>query len=302
MGASSSLGTATPGRSPHRCRATARRRQPAPPSCTQARRGPAPRLPRGRPGGIPRRHAGIARRLPPLPCRNLAARAGPLRNLGRAWPKPAHHGRRLLGQPRRSADGLLRRAGRALRGAKRRQPRAALPAGCRLPRHQRGAGVRRARSRACGSSSSSATRSAAACAPCWKACRPAPRTSSRAGWASAGRRAPGCSGATPAAEEARQEAGEHEMVRLSLENLLTFPWIREAVEAGRLRLHGGAFRHSLGHALHARRGGPLRPGRRRASALSAGNASPKVRRLRHRRAGRRRRYSGCTPAARRIAE
>ena len=45
----------------------------------------------------------------------------------------------------------------------------------------------------------------------------------------------------PASEEARQEAGEQEMVRLSLENLLTFPWIREAVEAGRLRLHGGHF-------------------------------------------------------------
>ncbi len=42
-------------------------------------------------------------------------------------------------------------------------------------------------------------------------------------------------------DEARQEAGEQEMVRLSLENLMTFPWIREAVEAGRLRLHGGHF-------------------------------------------------------------
>lgn len=42
-------------------------------------------------------------------------------------------------------------------------------------------------------------------------------------------------------DEARQEAGEREMVRLSLENLMTFPWVREAVEAGRLRLHGGHF-------------------------------------------------------------
>jgi len=38
--------------------------------------------------------------------------------------------------------------------------------------------------------------------------------------------------------EARQEACEHEVVRLSLANLMTFPWVREAVEAGRLRLHG----------------------------------------------------------------
>ena len=41
--------------------------------------------------------------------------------------------------------------------------------------------------------------------------------------------------------EARQEAGEHEVVRLSLANLMTFPWVREAVEAGRLRLHGMHF-------------------------------------------------------------
>ena len=42
-------------------------------------------------------------------------------------------------------------------------------------------------------------------------------------------------------DEERQEAGEQEAVRLSLENLMTFPWIREAVEAGRLRLHGAHF-------------------------------------------------------------
>lgn len=41
--------------------------------------------------------------------------------------------------------------------------------------------------------------------------------------------------------EARQEACEHETVRLSLANLMTFPWVREAVEAGRLRLHGCHF-------------------------------------------------------------
>jgi carbonic anhydrase len=32
-----------------------------------------------------------------------------------------------------------------------------------------------------------------------------------------------------------------EVVRLSLENLLTFPWIREAVEDGTLRLQGFRF-------------------------------------------------------------
>jgi carbonic anhydrase len=38
-----------------------------------------------------------------------------------------------------------------------------------------------------------------------------------------------------------QLACEHEVVRLSLENLQTFWWVREAVEAGRLRLHACYF-------------------------------------------------------------
>jgi carbonic anhydrase len=39
----------------------------------------------------------------------------------------------------------------------------------------------------------------------------------------------------------RQQACEHEIIRLSLNNLLTFPWIRSAVEAGTLELHGCYF-------------------------------------------------------------
>ncbi|MCC7016992.1 MAG: carbonic anhydrase [Rhodospirillales bacterium] len=42
-------------------------------------------------------------------------------------------------------------------------------------------------------------------------------------------------------ESARQEACEHESVRLSLANLRTFPWIRSAVAARRLRLNGFFF-------------------------------------------------------------
>ncbi len=38
-----------------------------------------------------------------------------------------------------------------------------------------------------------------------------------------------------------QTACEHEAVKLSLENLLTFPWIAARVADGRLRLHGGSF-------------------------------------------------------------
>jgi len=41
--------------------------------------------------------------------------------------------------------------------------------------------------------------------------------------------------------ELRQQVCEQEVVKLSLANLMTFPWVREAVEAGRLRLHGCHF-------------------------------------------------------------
>jgi carbonic anhydrase len=41
--------------------------------------------------------------------------------------------------------------------------------------------------------------------------------------------------------EQRQHVCEHEAVRLSLDNLLTFPWIKDAVEAGHLTLHGCFF-------------------------------------------------------------
>lgn len=39
----------------------------------------------------------------------------------------------------------------------------------------------------------------------------------------------------------RHEFCEHEAVRLSLTNLMTFPWIRSAVEAGQTTLHGCFF-------------------------------------------------------------
>ncbi len=43
------------------------------------------------------------------------------------------------------------------------------------------------------------------------------------------------------AEEDLQQALEHEIIRLSLRNLMEFSWIREAVGAGRLTLHGWYF-------------------------------------------------------------
>jgi len=41
--------------------------------------------------------------------------------------------------------------------------------------------------------------------------------------------------------EQRHTFCEHESIRLSLTNLMTFPWIKQAVEAGDLRLHGCYF-------------------------------------------------------------
>jgi len=41
--------------------------------------------------------------------------------------------------------------------------------------------------------------------------------------------------------EQQQDVCEHETIRLSLENLMTFPWIRDAVTAGNLTLHGCFF-------------------------------------------------------------
>jgi carbonic anhydrase len=42
-------------------------------------------------------------------------------------------------------------------------------------------------------------------------------------------------------EDDRRPACEHEIVRLSLDNLMSFRWVRESVEAGRLSLHGFYF-------------------------------------------------------------
>ena len=41
--------------------------------------------------------------------------------------------------------------------------------------------------------------------------------------------------------ERQRQTCEHETVRLSLANLLTFPWIKTEVEAGELHLHGCLF-------------------------------------------------------------
>jgi carbonic anhydrase len=50
-------------------------------------------------------------------------------------------------------------------------------------------------------------------------------------------------------EADRQHACELETIKVSLANLLTFPWIRERVEADRLTLHGWYFDLADGHLL-----------------------------------------------------
>ena len=56
-----------------------------------------------------------------------------------------------------------------------------------------------------------------------------------------------------------QTACEHEAVRLSLANLMTFPWIREAVEQGRLTLHGCYFGIASGQLERMDENGLFRP-------------------------------------------
>jgi carbonic anhydrase len=47
----------------------------------------------------------------------------------------------------------------------------------------------------------------------------------------------------------RQRLCELETIKVSLENLLTFPWVRERVEGGKLEIHGWYFDLADGHLL-----------------------------------------------------
>jgi carbonic anhydrase len=53
-------------------------------------------------------------------------------------------------------------------------------------------------------------------------------------------------------------ACEYETVKLSLANLLTFPWIKERVDAGRLRMHGAYFDIESGGLDHLQPDGSFR--------------------------------------------
>lgn len=59
--------------------------------------------------------------------------------------------------------------------------------------------------------------------------------------------------------EEAQEACEHEAVRISLANLMTFPWVAEAVAAGSLVLHGAHFGVASGRLVLMDREGRFAP-------------------------------------------
>lgn len=59
--------------------------------------------------------------------------------------------------------------------------------------------------------------------------------------------------------EEQQEACEHEAVRISLRNLMTFPWVAEAVREGRLRLSGAHFGVATGRLVLVDADGGVRP-------------------------------------------
>ena len=108
----------------------------------------------------------------------------------------------------------------------------------RLSRHQRGDRIRRAGAEGRRGSWCSATPNAAASRR-WPSARRRRRAiSSPPGSTSASRRSPSAARPTPVRRLAEIEAG---VVRLSLANLMTFPWVAEAVDAGRLALQGYIF-------------------------------------------------------------
>jgi carbonic anhydrase len=62
-----------------------------------------------------------------------------------------------------------------------------------------------------------------------------------------------------ASAEERQQYCEHEVIRVSLDNLMTFPWIGEPVAAGEVRLHGAWFRIHTGELMLMQPDGSFAP-------------------------------------------
>ena len=63
----------------------------------------------------------------------------------------------------------------------------------------------------------------------------------------------------PMPEEERQQCCEHEVVKVSLANLMTFPWVASRVAAGQLALHGAWFAIYSGLLKTMRPDGEFKP-------------------------------------------
>lgn len=61
--------------------------------------------------------------------------------------------------------------------------------------------------------------------------------------------------------EIRRQRCEHEVIKISLVNLMTFPWIAERVAAGKLKLHGAWFDIRSGDLLTLQPDGSFSPER-----------------------------------------
>lgn len=59
--------------------------------------------------------------------------------------------------------------------------------------------------------------------------------------------------------EERRQCCEHEVIKVSLANLMTFPWIAERVAAGKLELHGAWFDIHTGSLLIKQPDGSFAP-------------------------------------------
>jgi carbonic anhydrase len=71
---------------------------------------------------------------------------------------------------------------------------------------------------------------------------------------------PACARAMSAAPAAgRQLICEHEIVKVSLANLMTFPWISERVAAGKIMLHGAWFDIRIGELMMLQADGTFSP-------------------------------------------
>jgi carbonic anhydrase len=69
---------------------------------------------------------------------------------------------------------------------------------------------------------------------------------------------PACARAIATTPEQRQQRCEFEVIKISIANLMTFPWIAEGVAAGQLKLHGAWFDIRIGELMMLQADGSFR--------------------------------------------